>query len=139
METYMCKTDERDCKIAYLIQAYNDSNAFKKLCYELLEISNCEIFVHVDKKSEISDFCIDNDKVHYINDREFVSWAGYNQGKLIINLIREALKFSVRFDTYVFLSESDFPVYGKEKIYEKCYSKKIKVLGPIICSLWLGK
>lgn len=103
-------------KVAYLIQAYSDYNALKKLVYCLLDMGNCHIFVHLDKKSDITKFLIKDSRVHFIDKREFVSWAGYNQGKLIMNLIEAALAYSERFEMYAFLSESDYPVYNGEEL-----------------------
>lgn len=113
----MKSIEDSRIKIAYLIQAYADSYAFKNLVETLLKMNNCEIFVHLDSKSDIKKFFIDDQRVHFINNREYVSWAGYAQGKLIFNLIEAALEYDKKFDYYCFLSESDFPVlYGDELI-----------------------
>lgn len=111
-------------KIAYLIQAYADSEALIELISILLNMENCHIFVHLDKKSDISKFYVKDDRVHYINKREFVSWAGYKQGKLIFNLIEAALEFPEKFEQYCFLSESDFPVYSGEELIKKIEEAK---------------
>lgn len=105
--------------ICYLIQAYSDYNAFKKLCSVLLEDKTCHIFVHLDKKSDINKFMINDSKIHFIEKREFVSWAGYKQGKLILNLIEAAIKYPKKFDYYCFLSESDYPVYEGQFLRER--------------------
>lgn len=115
-------------KIAYLIQAYSDNHAFKDLVKTLLNMNNCEIFVHLDRKSDIEKFFIKDDRVHFIENREYVSWAGYAQGKLIFNLIQAALQYEKKFEYYCFLSESDFPVlYGKELINRLKNSRMILI------------
>ena len=106
-------------EIAYLIQAYADAAAFKNLVKVLLDMGNCHIFVHLDKKSDITNFLVEDKNVHFIDEREFVSWAGYNQGKLMFNLIDAALSFPIKFGRYCFISESDFPVYSKDELLEK--------------------
>lgn len=111
--------DAKKNEIAYLIQAYADSKALKELITILLNMQNCHIFVHLDKKSNLLDFYVKDDRVHYIEKREFVSWAGYKQGKLIFNLIEAAIEYPIKFDRYCFLSESDFPVYNGECLLEK--------------------
>lgn len=116
------KNDEG--KIAYLIQAYADKEAFIQLVETLLDMDNCHIFVHLDKKSDIESFYIDNDKVHFISNRELVSWAGYKQGKLMFNLIDEALNYPVKFERYCFLSESDFPVYTGDELIRRIKESK---------------
>lgn len=104
--------------IAFLIQAYSDSNALKKLIRILLKNNDSHIFVHLDKKSDLTEFYINNKRVHFIEKREMVSWAGYAQGKLIFNLIDAAVQYKLKFDYYCFLSESDYPVYEGEKLFE---------------------
>lgn len=113
--------------ICYLIQAYNDEKAFKLLCNKLLKMGDCEIFVHLDLKSDYNKFRIDNEKIHFIANRLLVSWAGYNQGKLILNLIENVILYNKKFDEYVFLSESDYPVYSKDFLFDK-----IKKCNPIM-------
>lgn len=118
----------KQIEIAYLIQAYSDNDALKRLVNVLLSMNNCEIFIHLDAKSDINKFYIDDKKVHFIENREFVSWAGYAQGKLIFNLINSALKYEKKFDYYCFLSESDYPVlYGEKLINRLTKSKTILI------------
>lgn len=117
---------DKELQIAYLIQAYTDSYALKNLANTLLNMNNCEIFIHLDAKSDIKKFIIEDERVHFINNREYVSWAGYAQGKLIFNLIEEALKYGKKFEYYCFLSESDFPVlYGKRLVQRLKNSRTI--------------
>lgn len=112
-------------EIAYLIQAYSDCLALKSLVKSLLNMNNCEVFIHLDIKSDIKDFWIEDERVHFIENRELVSWAGYAQGKLIFNLIDYALKYAKKFDYYCFLSESDFPVFYGEKLTERIKNSKM--------------
>lgn len=113
-------------EIAYLIQAYSDSYALKNLVDTLLNMNNCEIFIHLDAKSDMEKFIIDDKRVHFISNREYVSWAGYAQGKLIFNLIEAALKYEKKFDYYCFLSESDFPIlYGSELVERIAKSRTV--------------
>lgn len=113
-----------ETKIAYLIQAYADNEAFSELVETLLNMKNCHIFVHLDKKSNIDNFYIDNEKVHFIEEREFVSWAGYKQGKLMFNLIDAALNYPLIFERYCFLSESDYPVYAADELVQRIKEAK---------------
>lgn len=124
---------DKKMQIAYLIQAYSDSYALKNLVDILLEMDNCEIFIHLDAKSDIKSFIIKDKRVHFINNREYVSWAGYAQGKLIFNLIESALKYEKKFDYYCFLSESDFPVFYGNKLIERLKKSKTILLD---CSLY---
>lgn len=123
-----CMFNENSNQIAYLIQAYADNNAFKQLVHVLLDMNNCHIFVHLDAKSNMDDFFIKDERVHFIEQREFVSWAGYAQGKLIFNLIEAALKFPLKFQYYSFLSESDYPVYTGKQLVDKMVVAKSVLL-----------
>ncbi len=120
----MSQINENENQIAYLIQAYADADAFKHLIKTLVNMGNCHVFVHLDKKTEQSKFDVDNARVHFIKEREFVSWAGYKQGKLMFNLMDEVLKYPIKFQLYCFISESDFPIYSGEKLVEKIRESK---------------
>lgn len=123
----------KEVEIAYLIQAYSDSYALKNLVYTLLKMNNCEVFIHVDAKSNMEKFLIKDSRVHFIRNREYVSWAGYAQGKLIFNLIEEAIKFEKNFKYYCFLSESDFPVLYGNKLMERIKDSKMVLMD---CSIY---
>lgn len=120
-------------EIAYLIQAYSDAYAFKKLVETLLSMNNCQIFVHLDKKAKIDLFQVADERVHFIEKREFVSWAGYKQGKLINNLIDYCISYEKKFDYYCFISESDFPVYNNKELLEKINESPYIVMN---CSIY---
>ena len=111
-------------RICYLVQAYSDYQAFKYLIERLLNEDASMIFVHLDSKSDLDKFFVENEKVIFIENREFVSWAGFHQGKLILNLIEAAVNYQEQFDLYCFISESDFPVYESSRFLESIINCK---------------
>lgn len=112
--------------IGYLIQSFNDHETLKYLVKLLLEDKTSQVFIHIDKKSDILLFYIDEERVHFIEKREFVSWAGYSQTRLVFNLIEYALNFPTKCDYYCFISESCYPVFAGEKLKGKiCEAKNI--------------
>ena len=93
-------------KIGYLIQAFKEHETLKFLVNILLKDVFAEVFIHLDKKSDINLFYIDDKRVHFIEKREFVSWGGFSQTKLLFNLVEYVLAYPIKFDYYCFLTES---------------------------------
>jgi len=104
-------------KIAYLILAHDDathlSNLVKAIDYQ------CNIFIHLDKKSDIDTFkqCVDLPNVIFIKDRVAVTWAGISMIDAEINLLREALKNAEAYTHVVFLSGSCYPIKPIKEIH----------------------
>lgn len=97
-------------KIAFLILAHYDPKHFFKLINSLG--SNCDIYVHIDKKVNILDFTpkIKLSNLFYIQDRISISWAGISMIDAQMKLLQAALKNKEKYSHAIFLSGSDYPI-----------------------------
>lgn len=116
-------------KIAFLIAAHNDIEHLRKLVSTL---QNHDVFIHWDAKSggqpEI-------DNVTFTSRRISVFWAGFSQVDATMELIQTALHTGKKYDKYVLLSGTCFPIkpiYELENLFKsdgnKNYLKAIKVV-----------
>jgi hypothetical protein len=97
-------------KIAYLILAHNSPNNLERIIKKLEGEDIC-FFIHLDRKSDISEFSkvklIANCK--FIEDRVKVFWGDFSQNEAILNLIRFAIRHSDA-ERLVLISGSDYPI-----------------------------
>ena len=105
-------------KIAYLITAYNNYNHLKRLVNALND-SDVAFFIHIDDTSNMPDNLDEFDNVVFIRGPK-VWWGGWSQVDSIIRLIRAAI--SSRFDYYILLSGTDYPIRPNLFLYEKLSS-----------------
>ena len=90
-------------KVAYCIQCHKNTKILREFI-NILSVKN-DIYVHVDKKSDIDDFKEYKDKVIFIEDRVNVTWAEVSQIYATINSLKEAMK-KWKYD-YIFLVSGD--------------------------------
>lgn len=104
-------------KHAFLIIAHNEPEIFKVLV-SLLDHKDCDIFVHIDIKSDISQY--NNVKtqfseVHFIKDRYDVRWGTYSQIQTEIKLFKKAYSKGT-YSYYHLLSGVDLPIKPIDQI-----------------------
>jgi hypothetical protein len=124
-------------KIAYLLFAYRNPKLIKKTI-DRLTGADSSFFVHIDSKSEIKDFAgIAGEKVFFTDQRLCVFWAEFSGVEAILLLIRQALASPQRFDYFVLLSGSEYPLRSREYIHRFLESNRgaefmtlVKVPGP---------
>lgn len=106
-------------KHAYLIAAHNQFELLKKLV-TMLDYSNNDIYIHIDKK--VSDVVFYNLHLStakaqlFFTDRNSVTWGDYSQIKTEMTLLNEATKSY--HDYYHFLSGVDLPIKSHSEIDE---------------------
>lgn len=73
----MTNVMEKEMKFAYLVIAHNEPKIFATLV-SLLDDERNDIFVHVDKKADISQFqvCKPTKSKMYFVERQNVDWGG---------------------------------------------------------------
>jgi len=97
-------------KTAYLVFAYKNPQLLKR-AIKMLSTEHCAFFVHIDQKSDIDQFsCISGDNVFFTDKRLIVYWAEFSGIEAILLLIRQALDRSERFESFVLLSGSEYPL-----------------------------
>ena len=98
-------------KHAFLIIAHNEPEIFKVLV-SLLDHKDCDIFVHIDGKSDINlfrDVKTQFSDVHFIADRYEVRWGRYSQILTEIKLFKTAHSRGI-YSYYHLLSGVDLPI-----------------------------
>lgn len=106
-------------KHAFCVMAHDDAYCLKTLI-KLIDSSDTDIFLHIDKKSSLlknNKFRTDKSRLIILDEKERVNvnWGGLSQVKAEINLFRKALDT----DNYRYihlLSGADLPLKPIEKI-----------------------
>ena len=64
---------------AFCIIAHSEPELFKRLCLSL-DHSDVDIFVHIDKKTDIRCFYVElaKSKIYYMTNRKSVTWGGFS-------------------------------------------------------------
>ena len=104
-------------KFAYLIIAHNEPEVFGTLL-GLLDDERNDIFVHVDAKADIEQFCIFKTERAglYFIDRMSVYWGDESQIAVELRLLRAA-RSAGRYDYYHLLSGVDLPLKSQNYIH----------------------
>ena len=104
-------------KIAYGILCHTDPNHIGRLAKKLTKNVNSKVFVHVDKKVDITPFenqLLDKKNVYVLSNRVEINWGGYQAIEATINLMQTA-KNIFKFDRFVLLQGLEYPIKsGKE-------------------------
>lgn len=108
-------------KIAFLIAAHGDPTVLKRLVYAL-DYEKFDIYIHIDKKSDISAFGFDSyslkhSRLTVLDDRVKVYWAGISQVDALLKMCKAA-KDVGGYIRYVTLSGNDYPLKSNWEIYE---------------------
>lgn len=111
---------QTDRRIAFLILAHTDPYVLKKLC-EALDDCRFDLYIHIDKKSDIASFHIENYALKYshlyvIPKRINVRWGDISVVDATISMYRQAYE-SENYFRYVTLSGLDFPIKSNDEIY----------------------
>ncbi len=97
-------------KIAYLILAHSHPNHLGRLV-SALSTGSSAFFIHIDQKSKLEDFSsIAGDNVHFSSQRFPIYYADYSQVEATLVLLDMALADRHRFDYFVLLSGTDYPL-----------------------------
>lgn len=98
-----------------MIMAHNEPYILDKLIH-MLDYSNNDIYLHVDKKSNIID--TNNLHVHYarlvVIPSQNVAWGGESQIYCVLRLMEEALR--TKHDYYHLISGVDLPIQNNSDI-----------------------
>lgn len=109
---------KKQAKIAYLYICHNNPALLGRVA-KALEYGDDAIFVHVDKKVDISSFiesAKNHPNVHFIDNRIKNYWGGFNSIIATIELMRLALNFG-NFSRFVLLQGQDYPLFSPKDIH----------------------
>ena len=106
-------------RIAYIVLAHSDTAHFKRLMHRLND-PRCTAFVHVDAKSPLEPFrqAVRNlDRIHFIEPRTRVMWAGFSQVQSTITSLEFAIAGTGPDCThFVIISGADYPLTNNDEI-----------------------
>lgn len=118
MET-KTKNNNEDINIAYLLLCHEDSKLLKRLA-KILLYKKDKIFVHVDKKVDITNFkkaVKGLENVFFIENRCDISWGGFNSIVATMALIKAMLNDNIKYDRFILLQGKDYPLYSPKDIH----------------------
>ena len=115
-------------KLAHLILAHSNPGQLKRLVDKLAH-SDSHIYIHLDKKTDITQFLpiADNDRISFISNRIKVYWGGYSIVQATINSFEEILANGIAFDHINLLSGQDYPIKSTEHIHQFLRENKGKI------------
>lgn len=104
-------------KIAYLVFAYKNPKLLQRIVQHL-ESDDAAFFMHIDAKFPLAPFqAIRGRNICFTEQRIPVFWAEFSGVEAILLLIRTALAAPQRYDYFVLLSGSEFPLRSRQYIH----------------------
>lgn len=108
-------------KHAYLIMAHNEPEILQRLIH-LLDCPENDIFVHIDKKSDIRQFALSkesclNSRLFVLDKRIDVQWGGFSQIKCEMALM-QAARDQGDYDYYHIMSDVTLPIKNMRYIHD---------------------
>jgi hypothetical protein len=107
-------------KICILILAHTLPHQLHRLI-NALTYEHFDIYVHIDKKSDVQDF--QNNNAHFIEDRVSISWGSFAMVQATLNLINCARQ-KQKYRYFCLLSGTDYPIKSNEFIYTSLLGKE---------------
>ena len=103
--------------IAYLILVHNQPLQLKRLV-ERLSGTDVHFYIHVDKKTDITDFykSLNVSNVCFIKKRVKVYWGAYSIIQATVNGFNEIIESGINYDIVNLLSGQDYPLVSNEYI-----------------------
>lgn len=105
-------------KIAYLVVAHRNPVLLGRE-FRALASDDADFFIHIDKKSDILEFTKEVGGIaHFLENRRPVYWAGFSIVHAVLDLIDAALNGPQKYDYFVLLGGSEYPLRSKAYIHE---------------------
>lgn len=105
-------------KIAYLVFAYKNPKLIQRVV-KRLEGEDSAFFIHIDAKCDITPFlALRGKNLVFTDDRRVVYWAEFSGVEAILALMQQALAANVKYDYFVLLSGSEYPLKSREYIHQ---------------------
>jgi len=105
--------------MAHLIMAYKDPAQIERLVKKMSH-PQFDFFIHVDTKFDLAPFeYLQNiERVHLIQNRQKVRWAGYSFIKALLGSVKEILESNNAYDFINVMSGQDYPIKSTEFIHD---------------------
>lgn len=95
--------------MAIIIQCHRNSDQVNKII-DFFDDKEIDIYVHIDKKSDIKEFIKKNKNVSILDNSINVKWAQYSQVKATIDLMTAVKESGKKYKYIHFISGQDYPV-----------------------------
>ena len=119
-------------KLAFMVMAHTDAAQLTNLAKRLSpnEFFDSHVFIHIDKKANISDFksVSEFEYVTVISERIDVIRCGISQVDAALELMKAALQSENDFDRYILITGQDYPIVGNEKILKTLSQKETEFM-----------
>jgi hypothetical protein len=105
-------------RIAYLIMAHDQPDHLHRMV-KALDCDRVGFYIHIDNKVKLSTFrpeILEKENAHFLRTRVDVEWMGFSIVEAALMLMQEAFKEAHRFDYFVLLSGSDYPIKSNSVI-----------------------
>ena len=98
-------------KIAFLILCHKNPNQINKMI-NTLDDEDVSFYLHIDKKSGISNKIIKKDNVFILDESKCldIKWGQNQMIHATTNLLKEAFYSNIQYDYFWFMSGQDFPI-----------------------------
>ena len=110
--------------MAIIMQCHRNPEQINKII-DFFDDNEIDIYIHIDKKSNIKKYIKKNKNVNILNNSEDVRWGQYSQVKATLNLIRSVNESKKKYKYIHFISGQDYPI--KSLKYIKDFFEKSKV------------
>lgn len=107
-------------KIAYIMQCHKNPKQINRLVDAIVD-ENCDVYIHIDKKSEnIREYILKPDNVFILPYEASVSvtWGDVSQIHATLALIKAVIDCPKKYDYVWFISGQDYPIKDKKAIYD---------------------
>lgn len=119
-------------KLAFMVMAHTDAAQLTNLVKRLSsnEYFDSHIFIHIDKKANISDFSVVTKFKHVtvISKRIDVIRCGISQVDASLELMKVSLQSGIEFDRYILITGQDYPIVSNEQIFKTLSQKEIEFM-----------
>ncbi|MBM6859276.1 N-acetylglucosaminyltransferase, partial [Clostridium saudiense] len=109
--------------MAIIMQCHRNPEQVNKII-DFFNDDEFDIYIHVDKKSNIKDYIKKNNNVTILNNSIDVRWARYSQVEATISLLRKVKEQENIYKYIHFISGQDYPVKSLEYIKNKFNNSK---------------
>ncbi|HTP70353.1 MAG TPA: beta-1,6-N-acetylglucosaminyltransferase [Dongiaceae bacterium] len=99
-------------KVAYLVMTHENPRLLQRTIQALsFNDPDCAFFIHLDLKTPFDKFSgVSGQNVHFIENRIPVFWGEFSQVDATLSLIREAIASPNRYDYFVLITGSCYPL-----------------------------
>ena len=104
--------------VAYFLTVHKSPNQLERLI-NCLNTQLCDIYLHVDLKTNIEEFknLTKFTNVYFVKKRVDVIWGGYSQVQATINGLEEIISCNKNYNFINFISGQDYPIKPLNQFY----------------------